>query len=86
MTVIVDRVAMRITFRFDKQLIHDARKWAESHGTTLNDVIRDRLTKIANGEVTPHGAQSESLNDDVVSAAIRSPAKKPRTREPKLNS
>ena len=45
---------MRITFRVDEQLLRRARLSAKAMGTTLNDLLRDHLTKLASGEVEPY--------------------------------
>ena len=45
---------MRITFRVDESLLRRARLYAQATGTTLNDLVRDHLTKLASGEIEPY--------------------------------
>jgi antitoxin component of RelBE/YafQ-DinJ toxin-antitoxin module len=45
---------MRITFRVDEQLLRRARLRAKAMETTLNDLLRDHLTKLASGEIEPY--------------------------------
>ena len=50
---------MRLTLRFDADLIPRVRKYADSQGTTLNQLIRDRLEAIASGVAEPYPAQPQ---------------------------
>jgi antitoxin component of RelBE/YafQ-DinJ toxin-antitoxin module len=45
---------MRITFSADEELIRRAREHAKALGTTLNQLIREFLERIAAGDPNPH--------------------------------
>lgn len=50
----VDKVPMRITFSADEELIHRARERAKALGTTLNQLLREFIERIAAGDPNPH--------------------------------
>jgi hypothetical protein len=45
---------MRITFSADEQLIRRARERAKSMGTTLNQLLREFIERLADGDPNPH--------------------------------
>jgi antitoxin component of RelBE/YafQ-DinJ toxin-antitoxin module len=55
---------MRITFRIDDELLRRARIYAEAKGTTVNDIVRKYITKIAAGEIKPYPPRPMSLPSD----------------------
>ncbi len=52
---------MRMTFRFNKDLLRRTRIYAEANGTTVEKILLKHLTEIANGEREPYPAQPKAI-------------------------
>jgi hypothetical protein len=49
---------MNITLSADRNLVEKARRYAKEHGTSLNQLIRDYLERLA-GDISPEEAARE---------------------------
>jgi hypothetical protein len=52
---------MKITFRLDDDLVAKARAYAQSHSTTLNQLIRDYLGRVT-GQLDPAAAAAQFVD------------------------
>jgi len=52
---------MRITFRFDDDLLRRARLYENANGTTVQEILLKHITEIANGEREPYPARPKTV-------------------------
>ena len=62
---------MNITLSADEAVIEGARRWAREHGTSLNDIIRQRLAEL--GRIAERSGAAQSFAENARSSGGRSP-------------